>query len=135
MEMQLEVVVIPVSDVDRAKAFYEQAGFDCDTDHRGGDTFRVVQVTPPGSSCSVSFGIGIPQGEAPVLGLHLVVKDIVAARAELFERGIEVSEVFHMGAEGQVEGPHPERLDYGSFVQMDDPDGNVWLLQEISNRP
>src|SRR4051812_20237418 len=119
MDMQLEVVVIPVSDVDRAKAFYEQAGFVCDTDHRGGDAFRVVQVTPPGSSCSVSFGMGIPQSEAPVLGLHLVVKDIVAARAELVERGIEVGEVFHMGPEGQVQGPHPERVDYGSFVQMD----------------
>ena len=135
MDMKLEMVVIPVSDVDRAKAFYEQAGFNTDVDHAAGDTFRVVQVTPPGSSCSVSFGIGLPQSEAPVLGLHLVVKDVVAARAELVERGIDVGPVWHMGPEGQVEGPHPEREDYGSFVQLDDPDGNVWLLQEISSRP
>ena len=134
MDMKLEMVVIPVSDVDRAKAFYEQAGFDCDVDHAAGDTFRVVQVTPPGSACSVSFGIGLPHPEAPVLGLHLVVNDVVAARAELVERGIEVGPVWHMGPEGQVEGPHPDREDYGSFAQLDDPDGNVWLLQEVSSR-
>jgi catechol 2,3-dioxygenase-like lactoylglutathione lyase family enzyme len=128
------MVVIPVSDVDRAKAFYEQAGFNCDVDHAAGDSFRVVQVTPPGSACSVSFGIGLPTPEAPVLGLHLVVKDAVAARAELVERGIEVGPVWHMGPEGQTEGPHPERQDYGSFAQLDDPDGNVWLLQEVSSR-
>ncbi len=134
MDMKLELVGLPVSDVDRAKAFYEQAGFDTDQDHAAGDTFRVVQVTPPGSSCSVSFGIGMPQADAPVLGLHLVVTDIEAAHGDLTARGIEISEIFHFGAEGQVSGLHPERQDYGSFASFADPDGNTWLLQEIRSR-
>jgi predicted enzyme related to lactoylglutathione lyase len=134
MEMQLELVVIPVTDIDRAKAFYAQVGFDTDQDHQVGDVFRVVQVTPPGSSCSVAFGKGMPQPASPVVGLHLVVTDIVAARDELLAHGVEVGEVFHFGADGQVYAPHPERVDYGSFAQLDDPDGNVWLLQEIPSR-
>jgi catechol 2,3-dioxygenase-like lactoylglutathione lyase family enzyme len=134
MDMQLELVMVPVTDIDRAKAFYEQAGFDTDQDHQAGDVFRVVQVTPPGSSCSVAFGMGMPQPERPLVGLHLVVTDIVAARDELVARGIEVGEVFHFGAEGQVTGPHPDREDYGSFAQFEDPDGNGWLLQEIASR-
>ena len=134
MDMQLELVGLPVTDVDRAKAFYEQAGFDTDQDHSAGDAFRVVQVTPPGSSCSVSFGIGMPQAAAPVMGLHLVVTDIEAAHEDLSRRGIEISEIFHFGAEGQVAGPHPERQDYGSFASFSDPDGNTWLLQEIRSR-
>jgi catechol 2,3-dioxygenase-like lactoylglutathione lyase family enzyme len=132
MNMKLEVIVLPVSDVDRSKAFYEQAGFVLDTDHRGGENFRVVQVTPPGSGCSISFGIGISTAEpGSYKGLHLVVEDIEAAIAELRSRGLEVSDPFHFGAEGQTPGLHPERLDYGTFAQFDDPDGNVWLLQEI----
>ncbi len=133
MDMRLEMVVIPVADVDGAKAFYEQVGFNVDVDHRAGD-FRVVQVTPPGSACSVSFGTGMPAPACPVLGLHLVVADIEAAREELVGRGVEVGELWHMGAEGQTPGPHPERVDYGSFATLEDPAGNVWLLQEIPSR-
>jgi catechol 2,3-dioxygenase-like lactoylglutathione lyase family enzyme len=132
MNMKLEVVVLPVSDVERSKAFYEQAGFVLDTDHHPNEHFRVVQVTPPGSGCSISFGTGISSAEpGSYKGLHLVVEDIEAAIADLRSRGLEVSDPFHFGAEGQTEGLHPERLDYGSFAQFDDPDGNVWLLQEI----
>jgi catechol 2,3-dioxygenase-like lactoylglutathione lyase family enzyme len=134
MDMKLELMIIPVTDIDRAKAFYEQAGFDTDQDHQAGDVFRVVQVTPPGSSCSVAFGKGMPQPESPAVGLHLVVGDVVAARDDLVARGIEVDEVFHFGEEGQVTGPHPDRVDYGSFASFEDPDGNLWLLQEVASR-
>jgi catechol 2,3-dioxygenase-like lactoylglutathione lyase family enzyme len=133
MDMRLELVVIPVSDVDRAKAFYEQLGFAVDVDHAAGD-FRVVQVTPPGSACSVSFGTGMPMAQSPVVGLHLVVTDIETARDELAGRGVDVGEIWHMGPEGQTPGPDPERQDYGSFATLEDPDGNVWLLQEIRSR-
>jgi catechol 2,3-dioxygenase-like lactoylglutathione lyase family enzyme len=132
MNMKLEVVVLPVSDVDRSLAFYQQAGFVLDTDHRGGESFRVVQVTPPGSACSISFGIGISTAEpGSYKGLHLVVEDIEAAIADLRSRGIDVSDPFHFGPEGQTPGLEPARADYNSFAQFDDPDGNVWLLQEI----
>ncbi len=134
MDMKLEMVVIPVTDVDRAKAFYEQAGFHVDVDHAAGDAFRVVQVTPPGSACSVAFGIGMPAPEAPILGLHLVVTDIEAVRDELVGRGIEVGEPWHMGPAGQTPGPDPDRNDYASFATLEDPDGNVWLLQEVGSR-
>ena len=132
MDYKLEVVVVPVSDVDRAKAFYVgQVGFHLDVDHDSG-AIRVVQMTPPGSACSVSFGIGISTAEpGSYKGLHLAVEDIEAAVAELRSRGLDVSDPFHFGAEGQTPGLHPQRLDYGSFAQFDDPDGNVWLLQEI----
>jgi catechol 2,3-dioxygenase-like lactoylglutathione lyase family enzyme len=133
MDWKLEVVIIPVSDVDRAKAFYtEQAGFHLDVDHRAGENFRVVQVTPPGSACSISFGTGI-SGVAPgsAQGMHLVVSDIEAARAELVERGVEVSQPFHFGAAGQSPGPDPERGDYNSFLTFADPDGNMWQVQEV----
>ena len=133
MDMKLELMVIAVTDIDRAKAFYEQAGFNTDQDHQAGD-FRVVQVTPPGSACSVAFGTGMPTPERPAVGLHLVVGDIVAARDDLVARGIEVGEVFHFGEAGQVTGPHPERVDYGSFASFQDPDGNLWLLQEVASR-
>jgi catechol 2,3-dioxygenase-like lactoylglutathione lyase family enzyme len=133
MELKLELVVLPVTDVERAKAFYEQAGFRLDVDHRAGDAFRVVQMTPPGSACSVSFGTGISEAEpGSVQGLHLVTADIVAARDELVGRGIEVSEPFHFGPEGQAEGLDPERRSYGSFCSLSDPDGNGWLLQEVT---
>jgi catechol 2,3-dioxygenase-like lactoylglutathione lyase family enzyme len=133
--MKFELVVLPVSDVDRSKAFYEQAGFRLDVDHRAGDAFRVVQLTPPGSECSISIGVGISEAEpGSYKGLHLVVSDIDAARADLVGRGIEVSEIYHFGPEGQVPGPDPERADYGSFASVEDPDGNLWLLQEVRSR-
>jgi predicted enzyme related to lactoylglutathione lyase len=131
VDMKLELMIIPVTDVDRAKSFYEGAGFNADVDHRAGDTFRVVQVTPPGSACSVSFGIGLTQAEpGSIQGLHLVVTDIEEARKDLVARGVEVTEPFHFGAEGQTPGLHPERADYGTFASFSDPDGNGWLLQE-----
>ncbi len=132
MDMKLEVVILPVADVDRAKAFYEQAGFNVDGDHGDGVNFRVVQLTPPGSGCSVTVGKGIPQGEpGSVGGLHLVVEDIEQALAAFAERGIEVSGPFHFGPEGQTMGLHPTRESYGSFASFNDPDGNGWLLQEV----
>jgi predicted enzyme related to lactoylglutathione lyase len=132
MDWKLELVVVPVSDVDRAKTFYiEKVGFNLDVDHRAGD-FRVVQLTPPGSACSITIGTGITQA-APgsIQGLHLVVADIDAARAELVERGTDVSEIFHFASGGQVSGPDPQRSNYGSFLSFNDPDGNGWLVQEV----
>ena len=133
MDWKLELVVVPVSDVDRAKDFYtEKLGFALDVDHRAGDDFRVVQMTPPGSACSISVGKGItPSAPGSLKGLHLVVSDIEAAHAQLVERGVDVSEPFHFDANGQQPGPHPERLDYDSFVSFEDPDGNMWLVQEV----
>jgi catechol 2,3-dioxygenase-like lactoylglutathione lyase family enzyme len=134
MDMKLEVMIVPVSDVDRSKAFYEQAGFHVDVDYQPTDTFRVVQVTPPGSACSVIFGEGVHQGiPGSYQGIHLVVTDLPAARVELANRGIEISEPFHFGAEGQTPGLHPERADYGSYASFSDPDGNGWLLQEVGH--
>jgi catechol 2,3-dioxygenase-like lactoylglutathione lyase family enzyme len=136
MEFKYEVTVIPVSDVDRAKRFYaEQMGFTVDVDHRAGESFRVVQLTPPGSACSISIGTGISTA-APgsYQGMHLVVTDIEAARAELVDRGVQVSEPFHFGAEGQAPGLHPERADYGTYLSFNDPDGNGWLIQEVRQR-
>lgn len=143
MDLKLEVLVIPVSDVDRAKAFYEQLGFRLDADFPAGDHFRVVQVTPPGSEASIILGKGV-SAAAPgsVQGLHLVVTDIEAARAELVARGANVSEVWHdadgvfhhAGTDNRVSGPHPERASYGSFASFEDPDGNGWILQEVVTR-
>ena len=134
MDWKLELVLLPVTDVDRAKAFYtEKAGFNLDVDHRAGDAFRVVQMTPPGSACSISVGIGITSA-APgsVQGLHLVVPDIEAARAELVERGVDIGEIFHFEAGQRMPGPDPERRDYGSFLSFSDPDGNSWVVQEVA---
>jgi catechol 2,3-dioxygenase-like lactoylglutathione lyase family enzyme len=133
MDFKLELVLIPVSDVDRAKVFYtEQAGFVLDVDHEPNDDFRVVQLTPPGSSCSITIGKGITSA-APgsYRGTHLVVSDIVGARDELVSRGVEVSEVRHMGEAGWKPGPDPEHRDYASFADFADPDGNTWVLQEV----
>jgi predicted enzyme related to lactoylglutathione lyase len=128
----LELIVIPVSDIDRAKAFYQdQAGFTVDVDHRAGEDFRVVQLTPPGSACSIALMRNTPVPPGSAQGLHLVVADIDAARAELVGRGIEASEIFHFGPEGQQPGPDPQRGSYNSFVTFTDPDGNGWLLQEV----
>jgi predicted enzyme related to lactoylglutathione lyase len=133
VEFKLELVVVPVSDVDRAKAFYsEQVGFNVDVDHRAGENFRVVQLTPPGSACSITIGTGLTQvAPGTYQGLHLVVNDVEAARAELVERGVEVSEPFHFGEAGQTPGLHPERSDYGTYLSFSDPDGNGWLVQEV----
>ena len=132
MDFKLELVIVPVSDVDRAKAFYESAGFNLDVDHRAGDTFRVVQLTPQGSACSITIGTGLTPAEpGSYQGLHLVVSDIDAARAELIERGIEVSEPYHFGPGGQTPGPDPQRADYNSYLSFSDPDGNGWLVQEV----
>jgi catechol 2,3-dioxygenase-like lactoylglutathione lyase family enzyme len=133
MDWRLELVVVPVSDVDRAKAFYvDQLGFACDVDHRAGEDFRVVQVTPPGSSCSVALMRNDAAGT--LSGLHLVVTDIDAAHAHLAGNGVEVSEPFHFGEAGQAPGPHPDRSDYGTYLSFQDPDGNGWLVQEVSGR-
>ncbi|WP_037864725.1 VOC family protein [Streptomyces sp. NRRL S-340] len=144
MDMKLEVVVLPVSDVDRAKQFYtERMGFRLDADFPIQDGYRVVQVTPPGSGCSVIFGDGLTQAQPGTLhGLHLVVTDIEAARKELAGRGVEVSEPFqdvtgifhHPGDADRVPGLHPERASYGSFASFEDPDGNQWFLQEVTER-
>lgn len=133
MNFELQLVLLPVSDVDAAKAFYtEKAGFFLDVDHAVGDAFRVVQCTPPGSACSVAFGIGITDAEpGSVVGLHSVVTDIEAARAELVGRGMEVSEIRHMTPRGWMTGVDPEHANYNSFADFRDPDGNVWVLQEV----
>ena len=122
MDWRLELVQVPVSDVDRAKAFYtEKAGFNADQDHRVSDEIRFVQLTPPGSACSIALGTGLSGMEpGSVQGLQLVVSDIEAARAELVERGVEVSEV--------------QRFDWGSFVFFSDPDGNGWAVQQLPAR-
>jgi len=133
VDWKLQLIVIPVSDVDRAKAFYlDGTGFRLDVDHRAGEDFRVVQLTPPGSACSVSLMRNV-ESAGTLQGLHLVVTDIEAARDELTGRGTEVSEVFHFESGGQVPGPDPQRLDYGSFLTFADPDGNSWMVQEVQH--
>lgn len=135
MDFKLELVVVPVSDVDRAKSFYaDKAGFIVDVDHRAGDAFRVVQLTPPGSACSITIGTGVTQvAPGTYQGLHLVVTDVEAARAELVDRGVDVGEPFHFGPEGQRPGLDPERRDYGTYLSFSDPDGNGWLVQEVKH--
>ncbi|GGQ29590.1 VOC family protein [Streptomyces pseudogriseolus] len=154
MDLKLELLVLPVSDVDRAKAFYEAMGFRLDLDKTAGEEWRAVHFTPPGSECSVIFGKGltsVPPGSAQ--GMYLVVDDIEKSRAELVDRGIEVSEVFHDAnavfhhghgggdfthdpaqGQGRLPGLHPDRMSYGSFATFSDPDGNGWVLQEVRQR-
>jgi catechol 2,3-dioxygenase-like lactoylglutathione lyase family enzyme len=143
MDMKLEVVVLPVSDVDRAEDFYKMLGWRLDADFVADADFRVVQLTPPGSQASIIFGTGITSAEpGSAQGLHLVVTDVEAARAEIAEHGVKVSEVFHdaggvfhhAGAAGRVRGPDPEHNSYASFASFSDPDGNGWVLQEITTR-
>jgi catechol 2,3-dioxygenase-like lactoylglutathione lyase family enzyme len=136
MDLKLELVVVPVSDVDRAKDFYaEKLGFRVDVDHKAGENFRVVQLTPPGSECSISVGIGIsPVTPGTYQGLHLITPDIEKAIAELSGNGVEISEPFHFGEAGQTPGLDPNRADYGTFASFSDPDGNGWLLQEVRQR-
>jgi catechol 2,3-dioxygenase-like lactoylglutathione lyase family enzyme len=135
VDLRLELVLIPVSDVDRAKTFYtEQVGFRLDVDTRPTAELRVVQMTPPGSACSITIGEGLGLAEpGSVKGTHLVVKDIVAAREELAARGVGVSEVRHFdpGSGGWQAGPDPGHGDYASFADFSDPDGNSWVLQEV----
>jgi catechol 2,3-dioxygenase-like lactoylglutathione lyase family enzyme len=145
VDLKLEVVVIPVSDVDRAKRFYGSMGWRLDADFAFDNGFRVVQFTPPGSGCSVQFGTNITSA-APgsAQGLYLIVSEIEAARDELVARGAKISEVFHAGTpgaqfqrdgtSGRVSGPAPDHASYGSFATFSDPDGNSWLLQEIKAR-
>ena len=143
MDMRLEIVVLPVSDVDRAKQFYVGLGWRLDADFVVDDDFRVVQLTPPGSPCSIIFGTRVTDA-APgsAGGLYLVVDDIEAARAELVDHGAHVSDVFHdadgvfhhAGTTARVPGPDPERRSYCSFASFSDPDGNGWLLQEVTTR-
>ncbi|MFF0765892.1 VOC family protein [Streptomyces sp. NPDC003737] len=153
MYMKLELAVLPVSDVDRAKAFYEAAGFRLDLDKAVHAEWRAVHLTPPGSECSVMFGTGLTSAEpGSAQGLYLAVLDIEEVRAELIARGIEVSEVFHDAGgllfhshedgeithrregQGRLAGPQPDRASYGSFATFSDPDGNGWVLQEIKQR-
>jgi catechol 2,3-dioxygenase-like lactoylglutathione lyase family enzyme len=127
----LELVVVPVSDVDRAKAFYiDQAGFGLDVDHSAGNDFRVVQLTPPGSGCAIALLNKQEMTPGSLHGLHLCVSDIEVARAELLERGVDASEPFHFGEAGQAPGLDPERRSYATFLTFKDPDGNTWLVQE-----
>jgi catechol 2,3-dioxygenase-like lactoylglutathione lyase family enzyme len=132
VDYKLELVLIPVSDVDRAKEFYvDTCGFTLDVDHQANDQFRVVQITPSGSACSLTIGVGITNAEpGSYRGTHLVVTDIEAARADLVGRGVEVSQIRHMTSEGWQQGPDPEHRDYNSFADFSDPDGNTWVLQE-----
>jgi catechol 2,3-dioxygenase-like lactoylglutathione lyase family enzyme len=143
VDMKLEVVVVPVSDVDRAKDFYKALGWRLDADFVISADFRVVQLTPPGSQCSIIMGTGITSAAPGTLqGLQLTVDDIEAAQAELADHGADVSEVFHdvggvfhhAGTEGRAPGPDPEHSSYASFASFSDPDGNGWLLQEVRQR-
>jgi catechol 2,3-dioxygenase-like lactoylglutathione lyase family enzyme len=134
VDWKLELVVVPVSDIDRAKEFYaKRAGFHVDVDHSAGEDFRIVQLTPPGSACSITL-MRQPDAAGSLHGLHLVVSDIEAARDELAGRGVEIGDFFHFGATGQTPGLHPERADYGTFLSFSDPDGNAWMVQE-ARRP
>jgi catechol 2,3-dioxygenase-like lactoylglutathione lyase family enzyme len=131
MDFKLELIVIPVTDVDKVKAFYtDNAGFHLDIDHSAGEDFRVVQLTPPGSACSVTL-MRNPSATGSVHGLHLVVSDIEAARADLAGRGVDVSEVYHFEEGSQAPGPDPQRSSYNSFLSFSDPEGNGWLVQEV----
>lgn len=144
VDLKLEAVVIPVSDVDRAKKFYKNLGWRLDADFAFDNGFRVVQVTPPGSGCSVQFGTKITTATpGSAQGLYLIVANVEAARKQLVARGIEVSDVFHAarpGAQfrpdnnGRVSGPEPDHRSYFTFATFDDPDGNTWLLQEVTTR-
>lgn len=136
VDMKLEVAVIPVSDVDRAKRFYGGLGWRLDADFAAGNEFRAVQITPPGSPCSIHFGKGVTAAAPGSATLYLVVSDIEAARAELVAHGADVSEVTHRDGPGKppIKGPHPERRSYSSFASFRDPDGNNWLIQEVTAR-
>jgi catechol 2,3-dioxygenase-like lactoylglutathione lyase family enzyme len=143
VDLRLEVTVLPVSDVERAKRFYADLGWRLDADLATSESFRVIQFTPPGSQCSIIFGTGITTVQpGAVRDLMLVVENVELARAQLIKRGVDVSEVFHdeggifhhAGTVGRVPGPDPERRSYCSWASFDDPEGNGWLLQEVTQR-
>lgn len=146
MELKLEVLVVPVSDVDRAKEFYKRMGFREDIDFAAADGYRVVQLTPPGSPCSIIFGKGVTSAKPGSIDrMVLVVRDIAATRGELVSRGVAVGELFHdaggglgagfrVGTEGRAAGPDPQGRSYATYASFSDPDGNVWVLQEITER-
>lgn len=137
VDMKLEVEPIAVSDVDRAKQFYTKLGWRLDADDVMGPDFRVVQFTPPGSGCSITFGKGVTTAAPGALRGGLIVSDIEAAHKDLVAKGINASEVFHgspFSPAGRISGPEPKRQSYGSFVSFEDPDGNVWIVQEVTRR-
>ncbi len=135
MKYRIEVVTMPVTDVDRAKAFYQQAGWNLDVDTEPAPGMRVVQFTPPGSEASITFGIGFPQSEpGSYVNTYLVVSDIEVAHRELKERGIPISDIYHWSEQGQTPGVDPNRGDFGSYADFADPDGNTWLVQEVPSR-
>ncbi len=143
MDLKLEGIVLPVTDVDRAKSFYERLGFRLDADFRGPGDFRIVQLTPPGSAASILFGDGVTDAKAGSVGNLLVaVSDILEAHDDLAARGVAVSDVwhdaggvfYHAGTGHRVPGPHPERASYSSYLSFSDPDGNGWVVQEITDR-
>jgi len=156
-KQRIEAITLPVADVDRAKAFYERVGWKLDYDTRPAPGMRVVQFTPAGSACSITFGTGMPQAEpGSYRNTYLVVSDIARAHAELVERGIEVSDIYHWtqegrtpvdpnrvdlgkypelaGPDGRTPGVDPNRTDFGSYAEFADPDGNTWLIQEVPSR-
>jgi len=135
MDWKLESVIVPVADQDRAKSFYvETLGWDLIVDHRAGEDFRVIQVSPPGSACAVAL-MRNPDAGGSVQGLHLVVADIEAARAELVQRGVDASEFFHFDEGAQVAGMDPARGDYNTFLTFQDPEGTGWMVQEVGRAP
>ena len=132
---RIEAITLPVSDIDRARDFYVQAGFNLDLDTELGPGMRVVQLTPEGSGCSITFGTGFPQAEpGSYVNTYLVVSDIEAAHRELTDRGVPISDIYHFGEGGQTPGVDPKRGDYGSYADFRDPDGNSWLVQEVPSR-
>jgi predicted enzyme related to lactoylglutathione lyase len=135
VDHRIEAITLPVSDVDRARDFYVQAGWNLDLDTEVAAGMRVVQLTPVGSDCSIIFGTGMPQSEpGSYVNTYLVVSDIETAHRDLKDRGIAVSDIFHWSEQGQTPGPDPNRGDYGSYATIADPDGNIWLLQEVPSR-
>jgi len=135
MDWKLELVVVPVADQDRAKAFYVDAmGFDLIVDHRAGEHFRVIQASPPGSACAVAL-MANPESAGTLQGLHLVVQDIGQARADIVGRGVEAGPLIHYVDGREEEGADPERRDYNTFFHFTDPDGNGWMVQEVASRP
>ncbi|MET0693668.1 MAG: VOC family protein [Propionibacteriaceae bacterium] len=132
MDWKFELMIVPVSDVDRAKAFYaDQAGFTVDVDFSAGEDFRVVQLTPRGSACSITLMRNTES--STVKGMHLVVTDVDAGRTELLGRGVGVSDIYHFVEGTKTSGLDPQRADYGSFMDFADPDGNTWVVQEVGH--
>jgi catechol 2,3-dioxygenase-like lactoylglutathione lyase family enzyme len=134
MDWKIEQIVVPVADVDRAKAFYAAVGFNVDVDHSAGEDFRVVQLTPTGSGCSIAL-MKNAAAAGSLQGLHLVVRDIEAALSQLRDAGVASSDLFHFVEGVQTDGPGPDRADYETFLSFSDPDGNSWLVQEVPSRP